>query len=65
MGGGGVKKNPKKSDVFYGRPPTQLEIDHVTQQPKGTCQMTCRGHYKAFTRHLQFTYNLQRIFTKG
>ena len=20
MGGGGVKKNPKKSDVFYGRP---------------------------------------------
>ena len=21
MGGGGVKKTPKKSDVFYGRPP--------------------------------------------
>ena len=21
----------------------QLEIDHVTQQPKETCQRTCRG----------------------
>ena len=23
----------------------QLEIDHVTQQPKETCQRTCRGPY--------------------
>ena len=22
----------------------QLEIDHVTQKPKETCQRTCRGH---------------------
>ena len=30
----------KKTLLYYF---CQLEIDHVTQQPKETCQRTCRG----------------------
>ena len=30
----------KKTLLYYS---CQLEIDHVTQQPKETCQRTCRG----------------------
>ena len=47
----------------------QLEIDHVTQQPKETCQMTCRvgwaGKEWSSTNHKYNKHRPSSRLTKG
>ena len=42
-------------------PNSQLEIDHVTQQPKATCQRTCRGPWVTNREIYQTTFPLSAV----
>ena len=50
-------KSKKKTLLLYS---CQLEIDHVTQQPKETCQRTCRWP-KSFQRTTQYSLIVEKI----
>ena len=46
--------------------PCQLEIDHVTQKPKETCQSTCRGpRFKAIETKSVSDADCMKLLTPG